>query len=165
MIRKLLIAAVLFVISVPAHAHVRHTDAAVIVYKHPHHHHYVRRHRRIHHYRRYVRRHVSRFVGFLGSNAERARRAGLPWCGAWLSDHFGIQGAEGRMLWVARNWARWGRRAFGPAIGVVTVWRHHVGVIVGQQNGMWVVESGNDGHRVRSRPRSLAGAIAFRVSL
>jgi hypothetical protein len=33
---------------------------------------------------------------------------------------------------------------------------------VGQENGHWIVRSGNDGHAVRTRPRSLAGAIAFR---
>ena len=62
---------------------------------------------------------------------------------------------------LARNWARWGHR--GPAgIGAVVVWPHHVGKIVGQENGQWIVQSGNDGHAVRARPRSLAGAIAFR---
>jgi hypothetical protein len=62
---------------------------------------------------------------------------------------------------LARNWARWGRP--GPAgVGAVVVWSHHVGKIVGQQDGMWVVESGNDGHAVRARPRSIAGAIAIR---
>jgi hypothetical protein len=42
------------------------------------------------------------------------------------------------------------------------VWRHHVGRIVGQENGQWIVQSGNDGHAVRTRARSIAGAIAFR---
>ena len=37
-----------------------------------------------------------------------------------------------------------------------------VGKIVAHENGQWVVQSGNDGHAVRTRPRSLAGAIAFR---
>jgi len=39
---------------------------------------------------------------------------------------------------------------------------HHVGKIVGRQNGEWVIESGNDGHTLRVRPRSIAGAIAIR---
>jgi hypothetical protein len=42
------------------------------------------------------------------------------------------------------------------------VWPHHVGRIVGQENGQWVVRSGNDGGGVRTRTRSLAGAIAIR---
>jgi hypothetical protein len=42
------------------------------------------------------------------------------------------------------------------------VWPHHVGKIVGRAGGQWIVQSGNDGHAVRTRPRSIAGAIAFR---
>jgi hypothetical protein len=62
---------------------------------------------------------------------------------------------------LARNWAHWGRLG-SAGIGAVVVWPHHVGKIVGQQNGEWVIESGNDGHAVRVRPRSIAGAIAIR---
>jgi hypothetical protein len=44
------------------------------------------------------------------------------------------------------------------------VWSHHVGVITGRAaNGQWIVKSGNDGGRVRERPRSVAGAV-FRTS-
>lgn len=65
---------------------------------------------------------------------------------------------------LARNWARFGQRVFGPAVGAIVVWRHHVGRIVGRESsGKWIVNSGNDGHAVRTRPRSLAGAIAFRA--
>ena len=42
------------------------------------------------------------------------------------------------------------------------VWPHHVGKIVGQENGEWIIKSGNDGHTLRTRPRSIAGAIAIR---
>jgi hypothetical protein len=44
------------------------------------------------------------------------------------------------------------------------VWPHHVGVIRGGPNssGEYLVESGNDGHAVRTRYRSLSGVIAFR---
>lgn len=62
---------------------------------------------------------------------------------------------------LARNWAHYGHAA-SPHVGAIVVWPHHVGKIVGQTRGQWVVLSGNDGHRVRERPRSLAGAIAFR---
>lgn len=90
----------------------------------------------------------------------RSRRHGLPWCGIYMSQYTGI---HKRSLWVARNWAYEGRPAHGPAVGTVVVWRHHVGKIVGQaSNGQWLVHSGNDGGRVRTRPRSVAGAIAFR---
>lgn len=84
---------------------------------------------------------------------------GLPWCGIYMGQYFG---KHDRRLWIAREWARVGVSAHGPGIGVIVVWRHHVGVIVGQQGSQWVVHSGNDGGRVRTRPRSIAGAIAFR---
>lgn len=83
----------------------------------------------------------------------------LPWCGIYMGK---ITGKHDRKLWVARNWAREGHAA-SPAPGVIVVWRHHVGRIVGRaSNGKWIVHSGNDGGRVRTRPRSVAGAIAFR---
>jgi hypothetical protein len=83
------------------------------------------------------------------------------WCG-WEMRH--LVGADpGPSFNLARNWARWGRP--GPAgLGAVVVWPHHVGKIVGQQNGEWIIESGNDGHALRSLARSIAGAIAIRWS-
>ncbi|RTL52928.1 MAG: hypothetical protein EKK40_06970 [Bradyrhizobiaceae bacterium] len=72
-------------------------------------------------------------------------------------------GKPDRKLWVARNWAAEGYNAGGPGVGVVVVWPHHVGVIVGQDaSGEWLVHSGNDGGAVRTRARSLAGVIAYR---
>jgi hypothetical protein len=92
-----------------------------------------------------------------------ARPAHCPktrWCGCWMAWHLG---KNDRSLWLARNWARVGRAAQGPAAGVVVVWRHHVGIITGRDfKGRWIVKSGNDGRRVRERARSLAGAIAYR---
>jgi hypothetical protein len=98
---------------------------------------------------------------FGGMGREVRRMAGRPraWCGWWLGQHLGM---HDRKLWLARNWASVGSSAGGPQIGAVVVWRHHVGIITGQQNGKWIVKSGNDGRRVRERPRSVAGAIAFR---
>ena len=81
------------------------------------------------------------------------------WCGWQMRRLVGSD--PGIAYNLARNWAHWGRP--GPAgIGAVVVWNHHVGKIVGQQNGEWVIESGNDGHALRTRPRSIAGAIAIR---
>jgi hypothetical protein len=81
------------------------------------------------------------------------------WCG-WEMRRL-VSGDPGPTYNLARNWAHWGRS--GPAgVGAVVVWPHHVGKIVGQDNGEWVIESGNDGHAVRTRPRSIAGAIAIR---
>jgi hypothetical protein len=83
------------------------------------------------------------------------------WCG-WEMRHL-VSSDPGPAYNLARNWAHWGH-AGAPGVGAVVVWPHHVGKIVGREDGMWVIESGNDGHRLRTRPRSLAGAIAFRWS-
>ncbi len=81
------------------------------------------------------------------------------WCG-WEMRHL-VGSDPGPSYNLARNWAHWGRS--GPAgVGAIVVWPHHVGKIVGQEDGRWVIESGNDGHRLRTRPRSIAGAIAIR---
>lgn len=81
------------------------------------------------------------------------------WCGWYeLQKH---PQAGGRELYLARNWARVGHPT-SPHVGVIVVWSHHVGEIVGGSPGAWVINSGNDGHQVRTRPRSVAGAIAFR---
>ena len=81
------------------------------------------------------------------------------WCG-WEMRQL-VSGDPGPAFNLARNWAHWGQS--GPAgVGAVVVWPHHVGKIVGQEAGEWVIESGNDGHRVRTRPLSIAGAIAIR---
>ncbi len=96
-----------------------------------------------------------------GGWREARRAMGRPaaWCGWWLGQHLGM---HDRSLWLARNWASRGSNAGGPAPGVVVVWRHHVGIITGRGPKGWIVRSGNDGHRVRERARSIAGAIAFR---
>lgn len=96
-----------------------------------------------------------------GFRREVSRATGRPaaWCGWWLGHHLGM---PRRDLWLARNWASVGSNVGQPGVGVVVVWRHHVGIITGRQGNQWIVKSGNDGRRVRERPRSVAGAIAFR---
>jgi hypothetical protein len=88
--------------------------------------------------------------------------AGRPaaWCGWYMRGQVGSD--PGPNYNLARSWAHYGSNAGGPSVGAIVVWRHHVGKIVAQENGQWIVQSGNDGHAVRTRPRSLAGAIAFR---
>ena len=86
------------------------------------------------------------------------------WCGWWMRTQFG-GGAEYNL---ARNWAKRGRPAGGPGVGVVVVWRGHVGIITGKAaNGQWIVKSGNDSNRVRERARSLkhrtGNPIAYRI--
>ena len=101
-------------------------------------------HRHHHHHRHYVRYHDG--------------RPGA-WCGWWMRQHLGV---ADRAYNLARNWAHWGH-ATSAHVGAVVVWSHHVGVITGGSPGNWIVTSGNDGHAVRSRRRSVSGAIAFRA--
>lgn len=81
------------------------------------------------------------------------------WCGWWMRHHLGVSDKAGNL---ARWWAGYGSKAHGPSVGVIVVWRHHVGIITGRSDSGWVVKSGNDGHRVRERERSLRGVIAYR---
>lgn len=93
------------------------------------------------------------------ADSGRDDRRPAEWCG-WEMRRL-VSGDPGPAYNLARNWAHWGRS--GPAgVGAIVVWPHHVGKIVGQENGAWVIESGNDGHALRTRPRSIAGAIAIR---
>ncbi len=106
------------------------------------------------HLSRHGRRHFERSAYHGGYGPRPAE-----WCG-WEMRQL-VSSDPGPSYNLARNWARWGRP--GPAgIGAVVVWSHHVGKIVGRQGGEWIVESGNDGRRVRVRPRSIVGAIAIR---
>jgi hypothetical protein len=122
-----------------AHAHGHHVAAV------------RNRHRHVRHASRFGRRDGS--VAVVNTGRPRA------WCGWWLSSHLGL---NDRKLWLASNWASVGHSAGGPEVGVVVVWRHHVGIITGRSGNGWVIKSGNDGHAVRERVRSIAGAIAFR---
>jgi len=92
----------------------------------------------------------------------RPHHTGRPhaWCGWFMRGQVGND--PGPSFNLARSWAHYGSNAGGPSVGVIVVWRHHVGKIVGHENGQWIIQSGNDGRAVRTRPRSIAGAIAFR---
>ena len=81
------------------------------------------------------------------------------WCGYFMRHHLGVADRAGNL---ARWWASYGTNARGPAIGAIVVWAHHVGIITGHTETGYIVLSGNDGHEVRERERSLRGAIAFR---
>ncbi len=94
---------------------------------------------------------------------EAPRRSGVgprpgKWCGWWMR----TQKGGGPAYNVAWNWRNYGSPS-GPQVGAVVVWRHHVGMIVGRaSNGQWIVKSGNDGGKVRTRARSVSGAV-FRI--
>lgn len=96
------------------------------------------------------------------SNRVSGGRPGA-WCGWYARSLVGRD--PGPEYNLARNWAHWGH-ASSPSVGVMVVWPHHVGMITGRTpDGQWIVKSGNDGGgAVRERPRSVAGAIAFRGS-
>jgi len=81
------------------------------------------------------------------------------WCGWWMRQHLGV---ADRRFNLARSWASYGRPAHGPCIGCIVVWRHHVGRITGHDGQNWIVTSGNDAGAVRTRARSVAGAV-FRL--
>lgn len=97
----------------------------------------------------------------LGAGSARVSGVGSrprAWCGWWMR----TQRGGGPAFNVAWNWRNYGRST-APQVGAVVVWRHHVGEIVGRaSNGMWIVRSGNDGGTVRTRPRSVSGAV-FRI--
>lgn len=119
-------------------------------------HHHARTFRHSHHARRVV--HHRHRVAHRNGIWDRPRA----WCGWFARQLVGTD--PGVAFNLARNWAHWGRAA-APGVGVMVVWSHHVGKITGRTaDGQWIVTSGNDGHAVRTRPRSLAGAIAFRTS-
>lgn len=82
------------------------------------------------------------------------------WCGWWLRTYLGVSNPAGNL---ARWWVSYGMQAQGPEVGAIVVWPHHVGIITGGSPGQWVIKSGNDGHAVRERVRSVANAIAFRL--
>ena len=104
-------------------------------------------------YRHYASRSSRETTGRYNVGPRPAR-----WCGWWMR----TQKGGGPELNLARNWRNWGRPT-GPRIGAVVVWAHHVGIITGRTaDGQWIVKSGNDGGRVRERPRSVAGAV-FRI--
>lgn len=86
------------------------------------------------------------------------------WCGWWMRHHLGV---ADRKFNRALAWRYYGTPAHGPHVGAIVIWSHgrgrgHVGIITGRTAKGWRVLSGNDGHRVQNRVRSLRGAIAFR---
>ena len=95
------------------------------------------------------------YSSYASSGSYSAGPRPRKWCGWWMRTQRG-GGPEFNVAW---NWRKYGSPA-APQVGAVVVWRHHVGQIVGQAaDGRWLVQSGNDGGRVRTRARSIAGAV------
>ncbi len=62
----------------------------------------------------------------------------------------------------AIEWRKVGRAA-APHAGTIVVYPHHVAKITQELGrGVYMMVSGNDGHAVRERPRTLRGAVALR---
>ena len=120
-------------------------------------------HRHHHHARHHVVASVAHnWVAPSNGNATPFSYGPRPraWCGFYMRQLLGVADAAYNL---ARNWTHYGRHADGPASGMVVVFAHHVGLLVRPgSGGRWIVKSGNDGHRVRERERSIVGAIAFR---
>jgi len=116
--------------------------------------------RKYHHRVHYKQRHHS--VNMSSAYRYRNHSDGRPaaWCGWWMRRHLGI---ADRSFNLARNWARFGSAAGGPAPGVIGVQSHHVFKVLAVVGpGRVLAISGNDGHAVRARVRSTRGVIAWR---
>ena len=87
------------------------------------------------------------------------------WCGHYARHNL-VSSDPGNNYNLACNWRNWGQAA-SAQVGAMVIWcsghHRHVGKIVGACNGnMCLVISGNDGGSVRTRMRSVAGAV-FRI--
>lgn len=132
-----------------------------------------------HHHARFHRRHsfahrayLARFYAHHSRHQIGAREAaitgeitvrpsdcyGIPWCGCYMRHVLHIASDAFNL---ARHWLAYGHATTAHA-GAVVVWPHHVGLIKAVDGGRALVLSGNDGHAVRERWRSLRGAIGFR---
>jgi hypothetical protein len=102
-------------------------------------------------------------IALVALSSEAFARTG--WCGNFARHNL-VASDPGTKYNLACNWKNWGRPTTAQP-GAMVIWcspRHrHVGKIVGPCNGqMCLVKSGNDGGAVRTRMRSVAGAV-FRI--
>ena len=102
-------------------------------------------------------------IASVALSSEAYARSG--WCGNFARHNL-VNSDPGSAYNLACNWRNWGR-ATSAQVGAMVIWcsrgHRHVGKIVGPCNGnMCLVKSGNDGGAVRTRMRSVAGAV-FRI--
>ncbi len=116
------------------------------------------------HARPYHRHHHHPTHKRLDANGNASDPRPARWCAWWLRRHLSIPKSAFRPgeFNLAAAFRYIGHRVSGPAIDVIVVWPHHVGIITGHTDEGWVVTSGNDGHKVNTRVRSLRGVIAYR---
>ena len=97
---------------------------------------------------------------YRGTNPTGRARA---WCAVFANMILTRTGYRGTGSAAARSFARYGRPASGPAPGVIAVWPHHVGFVVGAvAPGRIRVISGNHNHRVEESTYATRGVMAFR---
>jgi uncharacterized protein (TIGR02594 family) len=97
---------------------------------------------------------------YRGTNPTGYSRA---WCAVFANMVLARAGYSGTGSAAARSFARYGRPAAGPAPGVIAVWPHHVGFVVGAVGpGRIRVISGNHNHRVAEGTYSTRSVMAFR---
>ncbi len=97
---------------------------------------------------------------YRGTNPTGERR---PWCAIFANMVLARTGYRGTGSAAAVSFARYGAPASGPAPGVIAVWPHHVGFVVGATGpGRIRVVSGNHNHRVEESTYSTRGVMAFR---
>ena len=97
---------------------------------------------------------------YRGTNPTGHSRA---WCAVFANMVLARTGYRGTGSAAARSFAQYGRPASGPAPGVIAVWPHHVGFVVGSAGpGRIRVVSGNHNHRVDESVYATRGVMAFR---
>lgn len=97
---------------------------------------------------------------YRGTNPTGERR---PWCAIFANMVLARTGYRGTGSAAAVSFARYGAPASGPAPGVIAVWPHHVGFVVGSTGpGRIRVVSGNHNHLVEESNYSTRSVMAFR---
>ena len=97
---------------------------------------------------------------FNGTNPTGRSRQ---WCAEFANMVLQRSGHHGSGSALARSFASYGRPAPGPAPGVIAVFPHHVGFVVGSEGpGRIRVVSGNHGRRVGEGVYPTARVIAYR---
>jgi uncharacterized protein (TIGR02594 family) len=97
---------------------------------------------------------------YRGTNPTGQSRA---WCAVFANMVLKRTGFHGTGSAAAVSFARYGRPAAGPAPGVIAVWPHHVGFVVGASGpGRIRVVSGNHNHRVEESTYTTRSVMAFR---
>jgi len=99
---------------------------------------------------------------FISMSCVQSYARPAAWCG-WYARFNLVSHDPGKRFNAACAWKTWGERALSASVGAMVVWchgsHHHVGKIVAPcEHDLCPIKSGNDGHAVRIRVRSIRGA-------